>query len=268
MGNNWKKQLGEQLKAAGAGRETSGMERTIAAVQEEYGKITDAALRETSLCPGNKRERIRFGEFLLLQIRFTGWKIWILQAAVFGAAGLFLFRVSGDIYQISRDKIPFLLCCCAVLAAMTAIPFLQRSLRCRMYETEAASRMSAGKLLASWIVLAGVGDMAGLLMLLVLTVRKTPLEYGSAVLYLAVPFLAAAAVLFYLLVHLKLRYFPLSSVCVCTALLLVFGICSEYYPVFFRQTFTAGWGLVCLCLLAFMVRQYGRLHRAYALCGI
>ena len=156
MGNNWKKQLGEQLKAAGAGRETSGMERTIAAVQEEYGKITDAALRETSLCPGNKRERIRFGEFLLLQIRFTGWKI----------------------CQISRDKIPFLLCCCAVLAAMTAIPFLQRSLRCRMYETEAASRMSAGKLLASWIVLAGAGDMAGLLMLLVLTVRKTPLSGG------------------------------------------------------------------------------------------
>lgn len=268
MGNNWKKQLREQLKAAEAGRDTDGMERTIAAVQEEYGKTTDALLRGTSLASRKKRERIGFGEFLLLQIRFTGWKIWILQAVLFGAAGIFLSRVYGDIYQINKDKIPFLLCCCAVMIAMTAIPFLQRSLRCRMYETEAASRMSAGKLLASWIVLAGVGDMAGLLMLLVLTVRKTPLEYGSAVLYLAVPFLAAAAVLFYLLVHLKLRYFSLSSVCVCAALLLVFGICSEYYPVFFRQTFTAGWGLVCLCLLAFMVRQYGQLHRAFALCGI
>ena len=57
---------------------------------------------------------------------FAGWKIWLLQAALFTAVGGLISRIYGDSYGISRDKIPFLLCCSAVLIAMTVLPFLQR----------------------------------------------------------------------------------------------------------------------------------------------
>ena len=255
MGYNWKKRLGEELKTEKNVRDCGGMERTLAAVRQAGGKR-------------NIRERTGFGEFLLLQLKFAGWKIWLLQAALFTAVGGLLSRIYGDSYGISRDKIPFLLCCSAVLIAMTVLPFLQRSLRCRMYEVEAAAKMSSGKLMASWIVFAGIGDGIGLSVLIFLTVRITPLGYGSAVLYLVVPFLSAAAVLFYLLGHLEWRHVLPGSVSACAVLLLLFGIFSKYYPAFYLQSFTAGWALVCLCLLVFLARQYSRLRMAYMPCGI
>ena len=137
-----------------------------------------------------------------------------------------------------------------------------------MYEVEAAAKMSSGKLMASWIVFAGIGDGIGLSILIFLTVRITPLGYGSAVLYLVVPFLLAAAVLFYLLEHLEWRHVLPGSVSACAVLLLLFGIFSKYYPAFYLQSFTAGWALVCLCLLVFLARQYSRLRMAYMPCGI
>lgn len=207
MGYNWKKRLGEELKTEKNVRDCGGLERTLAAVRQAGGKR-------------NIRERTGFGEFLLLQLKFAGWKIWLLQAALFTAVGGLLSRIYGDSYGISRDKIPFLLCCSAVLIAMTVLPFLQRSLRCRMYEVEAAAKMSSGKLMASWIVFAGIGDGIGLSILIFLTVRITPLGYGSAVLYLVVPFLLAAAVLFYLLEHLEWRHVLPGSVSACAVLLL------------------------------------------------
>lgn len=255
MENNWKKRLGEGLRTEENAGGSEGMERTIAAVRQACGNR-------------KRRERTGFGEFLLLQIRFTGWKIWLLQAALLLAVGGLLSRIYGDSYGISRDKIPFLLCCSAVLIAMTVIPFLQRSLRCGMYEVEAAAKMSSGKLMASWIVLGGMGDGIGLCVLLFLTIRKTTLGCGSAVLYLAAPFLLAASVLFYLLGHLETRHFFPGSVCACAILLLVFGMFSKYYPAFYLQSFTAGWAVVCLCLLVFLARQYSRLRTAYVPCVI
>ncbi|MFR6334240.1 MAG: hypothetical protein ACLUOI_39350, partial [Eisenbergiella sp.] len=179
---------------------------------------------------------------------------------LFTAVGGLISRIYGDSYGISRDKIPFLLCCSAVLIAMTVLPFLQRSLRCRMYEVEAAAKMSSGKLMASWIVFAGIGDGIGLSVLIFLTVRITPLGYGSAVLYLVVPFLSAAAVLFYLLGHLEWRHVLPGSVSACAVLLLVFGIFSKYCPAFYLQSFTAGWAVP---LPSGNGRQYSRLHGLY-----
>lgn len=82
MGYNWKKRLGEELKTEKNVRDCGGLERTLAAVRQAGGKR-------------NIRERTGFGEFLLLQLKFAGWKIWLLQAALFTAVGGLLSRIYG-----------------------------------------------------------------------------------------------------------------------------------------------------------------------------
>lgn len=213
-------------------------------------------------------ERIGFGGFLLRQIRFSGWKIWLLQAVLMGLLRLVLAFTYGSLDAVNQDKIPLLLCCVSVIIVMSAAPFLWRSLRYRMFETEIASRMSVGRLIGAWLLLAGLGDGLMLSGVFFYTVRSTSISHSGAALYLLAPFLLAMAGLSYLLGHVRPERFLADSTGMGAVLLLVFTLLSEYCPAVFRQTFSLGWGGICLCLLAFGVRQCWFIQRKYAFCGM
>ena len=90
MGYNWKKRLGEELKTEKNVRDCGGLERTLEAVRQASGKR-------------NIRERTGFGEFLLLQLKFAGWKIWLLQAVLFTAVFLVFGREAPLIFGIDQE---------------------------------------------------------------------------------------------------------------------------------------------------------------------
>lgn len=106
---------------------------------------------------GKHRERIGFTGFLLRQIRFNGWKIWLMQGVLLGLLRLVLTFTYGSLKVVNQEKIPLLLCCISVLIVMTAVPFLWRSLRYRMFETEIATRMVHGQADRSMACSCGAG---------------------------------------------------------------------------------------------------------------
>lgn len=189
MQNNWEKELGRALKESVGEPDAERMAMTAEALHKAYR--------------GKHRERIGFTGFLLRQIRFNGWKIWLMQGVLLGLLRLVLTFTYGSLKVVNQEKIPLLLCCISVLIVMTAVPFLWRSLRYRMFETEIATRMSMGRLTGAWLVLAGLGDAAVLSCVFWYTVRSTAISRSGAVLYLLVPFLLAAAGLCYLLGHVR-----------------------------------------------------------------
>lgn len=251
MQNNWEKELGRALKESVGEPDAERMAMTAEALHKAYR--------------GKHRERIGFTGFLLRQIRFNGWKIWLMQGVLLGLLRLVLTFTYGSLKVVNQEKIPLLLCCISVLIVMTAVPFLWRSLRYRMFETEIATRMSMGRLTGAWLVLAGLGDAAVLSCVFWYTVRSTAISRSGAVLYLLVPFLLAAAGLCYLLGHVRPERFCAGSAGMCAALLLLFLAAGEYCPVVFRQNFSLGWGGICLCLLAFGARQCRFIQKRYAL---
>lgn len=251
MQNNWEKELGKALKESVGEPDAGRMAMTAEALHNAY--------------QGKTRERIGFGGFLLRQVRFSGLKIWLLQGVLLCLLRMVLSFTYGSLRAVNREKIPLLLCYISVLIVMTAVPFLWRSLRYRMFETEIATRMSIGRLTGAWLLLAGLGDAVVLSFVFWYTVRSTAISRSGAVLYLLVPFLLAAAGLCYLLGHVKPERFCAGCAGMCVALLLLFLAAGEYCPIVFQQNFSLGWGGICLCLLAFGARQCCFIQRRYAL---
>lgn len=254
MQNNWKKELGKALKESGGKTDAGRMAMTAEALQKAYR--------------GKPRERIGFGDLLLRQIRFYGWKIWLLQCLLLGFLRMAVSFAYGSLREVNQEKIPLLLCCISVLIVMTAAPFLWRSLRYRMFETEIATRMSMGRLTMCWLLLAGLGDAAVLSGVFWFTVQSTSISSGGAALYLLVPFLLAAAGFCCLLAHVRPERFCAGCAGMCAVLLLLFLLAGEYCPDVYRQNFSLGWGGVCLCLLVFGIRQCSVIRRKYAFCGM
>ena len=66
-------------------------------------QISEAHLKKTllsarqELCRKSKRERIKFKTFLLQQIRFIGWKIWLVQGLMLAAVCSMLSISFGNI---------------------------------------------------------------------------------------------------------------------------------------------------------------------------
>ena len=90
------------------------------------------------------RPRITFSKFLTTQIKFVGWKIWLAQAIVLLCLS-YLLVFFGDYILNNQRNVALLLCCISILVLMSAIPFIQRSIRYKTYEIETATRFSATK---------------------------------------------------------------------------------------------------------------------------
>ena len=106
------------------------------------------------------RPRITFSKFLTTQIKFVGWKIWLAQAIVLLCLS-YLLVFFGDYILNNQRNVALLLCCISILVLMSAIPFIQRSIRYKTYEIETATRFSATKQLLAKLLIIGIGDISG-----------------------------------------------------------------------------------------------------------
>lgn len=219
-----------------------------------------------------KRRRIGFPAFLKLQLRFICWKIWLVQGvALVLLCGIFagIFENPLDVFLAENVRLTaFFLCCLSILVLLCAVPMIYRSVRYKMHEIESSVYYSAVKLLIAKLLAIGIGNVAALSILLLLTIAKASLQIESALLYLILPYLAACSGFLYLLGHIPAEQFQAGSIGWGCFLLLVLVLLKRFYPDFFAQTFTAGWAAVCLMLLLLCVHQFRYLLAESAYAGI
>ena len=192
------------------------------------------------------RPRITFSKFLAAQIKFVGWKIWLAQAIVVLCLSFLLVYLGDYILNNPRNG-ALLLCCISILVLMSAFPFIQRSVRYKMYEIETATRFSATKQLLAKLLIIGIGDISMLCSIV--------WETKSILLYLLLPFLIASSGLLYLIGHTPIEKISQNSVVICMVLFLAFTILGKTYPIVFQQTFSFKWAAICVILILFCIYQ-------------
>lgn len=200
------------------------------------------------------RPRITFSKFLAAQIKFVGWKIWLAQAIVVLCLSFLLVYLGDYILNNPRNG-ALLLCSISILVLMSAFPFIQRSVRYKMYEIETATRFSATKQLLAKLLIIGIGDISMLCSIVCVAIINTPLETKSILLYLLLPFLIASSGLLYLIGHTPIEKISQNSVVICMVLFLAFTILGKTYPIVFKQTFSFKWAAICVILILFCIYQ-------------
>lgn len=202
----------------------------------------------------SRRQRLSFPQFLSMQIRFIGWKVWAVQGASLLAVCWLLSHLFGQGYWKDPQSVAGLLVCLSLLAFMTAPPFLYRSIRYRMQEVEAAARFSSVRLLMARLIIIGIGDATLLSGILLTAAAKTNLQAGNAALSVGFPFLLASSGCLYLLGHVCPRQFLAGSMGLCGFLLVGLSLAHRHFHLFFRLS--PGWIGICTLLIVFCCHQF------------
>lgn len=242
------------------------MTKNVKTLLKENLKINDTSVNETPLQQtlqllrqeqlyNPHRERICFRTFLALQIKFIGWKIWLVQGLILAAlCYIITIRFGNDLYYSKRYATVFI-CEISVMVLMTSVPFIQRSLRHKMHEQEMASYFSSIKLIVAKLIIIGIGDIFILNGILFLIVFKNYLNISSALLYAVFTVLFTSCALMYLLGHTPAQWFSPCCLGLCAALLTGIKLLNRLLPAFFSQSFSMVWISVCLVLLLLYLSQ-------------
>ena len=207
-----------------------------------------------------RRKRLSFRQFLSVQIRFIGWKVWAAQGGALLAICGTLSRLFGQEYWREPFMVARLLFCLAVLTVMAAPPFLYRSVRYKMQEVEAAARFSCAQQLLARLIIIGAGDGVLLGGMLLTAAATSGLRLGSAALSVSLPFLLASGVCIYLLGHVPLRHFLAGSMGLCGALLTGALLARRQFSL--SNVPMVGWIMICMLLAVFCIWQlHELLHR-------
>ncbi|MCD8355488.1 MAG: hypothetical protein LUE11_02795 [Clostridia bacterium] len=200
------------------------------------------------------RPRIGFKQFMLLQARFYGVRMWLWQGLVLTAmlTGLNLVKINITLQYLLR-MLPFLLGCCGVAAITATVPMLYRSIRYQMHETECACYFSGVQLLWARLLFMGIGVLLTLIVTVGVVIGQCWLGTGCAILYVCVPCLMTACGYLAILAHTELERLPVLGSVLSGSLVLVLRVMLhfDWYP----QQFGIGSGLLCLALALLCVAQ-------------
>lgn len=207
------------------------------------------------------RQRITFMQFLRMQVRFVGWKVWTIQGAALIMICWMMVRLYGQGYWTNPQSVASMLGSLSVLVFMTIPPFLYRSNRYGMQEVEAATRFSSARLLLARFIIVGAGDAALLSGILLTVALGFALRADAALVSVMLPFLLAASGSLYLLAHTAPQTCLWGSMGLCGALLL--GIFVGNRHLQFRGNFSFAWICLCAVLAAFCCYQlHSLLHNS------
>ncbi len=227
--------------------------------QQSYITADENRLKNIQMLAGREilrrkeRERISFSRFLLMQVKFIGWKVWTLQLFFL----LMINRAFVSLYGRENPRYLIkLLACLSILVLMMALPFLYRSVRYRMQEVETASRFSAVKLLTARLVMIGIGDLFLLGGIFSAATWKTSLGADSVFLSLSFPFLFAGSGCLYLLGHCKAKQFLAGSMGLCLFFILSTAFGPGYDETPAGQFLTQSLPVICGMLAIFCICQF------------
>ncbi len=209
-------------------------------------------LAQREACQIQKRKRISFTRFFMLQIKHIGWKIWTIQSLLLCAAHILL----ANRYRAEKPRhIASLLFCLSVFVLMTALPFIYRSVRYQMQEVESAARFSSVKLLTAKLAMIGIGDLVMLGGIFFVTLWETSLPADSIFVSLCFPFLLACSGCLFMLGHLSTRHFFAGSIGLCSFLILLSAALLRHYEAVLRYALSGRWIVVCALLFAVCIRE-------------
>lgn len=201
------------------------------------------------------RDRIRFWDLFKIQIRFLGWRVWLVQN-LFLITIYILFESMSDHFGVENNRYTSIfLCCISVSLLLSAVPFIYRSVRYKTQEIEMAAYFSRAKFLLVALLMLGIGNAVVLGVVFGLAVVKTSLSTGGIVLYLGVPYLTTGCVLIYLLGHTPAGQFSKKTTISITVSGFVFVLINQFYDFFAIQAFSGGWFIVCSGLVIYMIYQ-------------
>lgn len=185
---------------------TDHMKETICLARKEIAKKAE-------------RRRLSFWQFLKTQIRFIGWKIWMMQMIMLGIIYLLMKEFFGKYYMEHPEKLPSLLMVLAVVVLMTAVPFLYCSIRYRMQEIEAVTYVSSVRLMMARLCIVAIGDGVILGSIYVMAISNSIIPKMLIFLCLSIPFFAACNGCLFMAGHLKPEYFLQGSIGLCVAMI-------------------------------------------------
>ncbi len=211
-------------------------------------------LARTSLNGSIRREKINFPGFLLAQIRYIGWKMWLAEFVVIMVPVFVLFQFLRW-HTIAQTTAVFLLCCLTVAISMLCIPFIYRSIYYQMWEIEAAAFFSIKKLLLSRILILSAGELAAITSVGILMSRYTAVDFKNSIVCMLFLFGALCNGLLLLVRKTEMerlcRYFLAYGF----GLLLLMTLFARFLPRAFDGTFYRGIILGSCVLLGYGIYQ-------------
>ena len=210
--------------------------------------------RQNSL---SRTRRIGFGELVLRQVRFIGWKIWCLQLMVLVGMFCALHTILGNMEVASRH-LPYLLFAMAVMLAWMAVPMMGRSLRYHMAEVESASLFSAGRLMAARLLITEAGAVVLMVGMIRLTAAGNIYRFSEIIFTSLLPFLAVSGICTGLLGHIRIQsYVKSCNAGVVCILILAFIMDRLDTKNLADLPQAAGWTacVFCLALCAYQIRR-------------
>ena len=198
------------------------------------------------------RKRLSFWQFLRTQVRFIGWKIWMMQLMVLGIVYACMTGFFEKYYTEHPEDLPRLLMVLAIIVLMTAIPFLYRSIRYRMQEIESVTYVSSVRLMMARLFIIAVGDSVILASMYVMAISNSIIPKMLLFLCLSLPFFAACNGCLYMVGHLKPEHFLHGSIGLCMAMIGLFLYKGAWLELLFQNGI---YGLL-LCILLMMLCIY------------
>lgn len=211
---------------------TDHMNETIYLVRKEIAKKAE-------------QKRLSFWQFLKTQVRFIGWKIWMMQLMVLGIVYACMTGFFEKYYTEHPEDLPRLLMVLAIIVLMTAIPFLYRSIRYRMQEIESVTYVSSVRLMMARLFIIAVGDSVILASMYVMAISNSIIPKMLLFLCLSIPFFAACNGCLYMVGHLKPEHFLYGSIGLCMAMIGLFLYKGAWLELLFQNGI---YGLL-LCVL-------------------
>ena len=194
-----------------------------------------------------RRDRIGFGGLLLRQIRFIGWKVWLMQLVLL----IVIIRIIGFAFIVSGSgrHISYFLCGSGILTVWAAVPVIERSIRYKMYEIENTTLFSGGRLMTARFVIVFSGILVMVIAMMCLMTVRYMYSFSEVVFSFILPLMAAASLFLYLFRRLKaesvLKGCNLAGgISIVAILFLDRG--SGYNPM--DIPLAAGWMVCALCL--------------------
>lgn len=182
-----------------------------------------------------QRNRLSFWQFLKTQIRFIGWKIWIIQMILQGIIYVFMKKFFGKYYLEHPEDLPKIVMVWAIVVLMTAIPFLYKSYRHRMQEIEAVTYVSSARLMIARLFIVGIGDVILLGSIYAIVVANVVIPKIMLFLCLNIPFLVACNGCLFMVRYLKPKAFLQSSIGLCVLMIGILLYKGEWWEKLFQN---------------------------------
>lgn len=206
-----------------------------------------------------RKRCLSFAGLAIRQIRYIGVMVWLLQATLFLAImviyHIFFPSIDGAVDPFYYRWFRVYLCMAGLVSAWSSVPFLFRSYRWKMEETEAATRYSLFYLRFVQLLLIGGGTIVMMTGIGTLTIIQNMAGQGEVAANLVFPFLClGCCILYFVRKEKPEQLFRISSI-VGVVLLIAYVLWNRIIQLNGNQYRTDWAWVLCACMLFICICQ-------------